>query len=229
MRKATQAIATKAPINGCSSSPAADAQSINGRAKALRAGDLLLIEKNDRHEIRNTGPHAVAHVEFLYAAGVHEKRKSESSRQAERRLNFTRRQHFVACVLQPTRGAQYAKEMSWLNNSTERRSQFSPPTVSNRRNSSAESRAGKSRCERRGDRAESRRDPGSATYGEGQQGARRSHARRRERERLRRHRVAGRRVQSRSIAHQRQGDRVRARFLRGARNRSARSATVRGR
>jgi mannose-6-phosphate isomerase-like protein (cupin superfamily) len=28
---------------------------INGRAKALRAGDLLLIEKNDRHEIRNTG------------------------------------------------------------------------------------------------------------------------------------------------------------------------------
>lgn len=28
---------------------------VNGRAKALRTGDLLLIEKNDRHEIRNTG------------------------------------------------------------------------------------------------------------------------------------------------------------------------------
>ena len=33
--------------NGCAT--------VNGRAKALRAGDLLLIEKNDRHEIRNTG------------------------------------------------------------------------------------------------------------------------------------------------------------------------------
>ena len=28
---------------------------INGRKKTLREGDLLLIEKNDRHEIRNTG------------------------------------------------------------------------------------------------------------------------------------------------------------------------------
>ena len=28
---------------------------VNGRSKTLRAGDLLLIEKNDRHEISNTG------------------------------------------------------------------------------------------------------------------------------------------------------------------------------
>ena len=28
---------------------------VNGRSMRLKAGDLLLIEKNDRHEIRNTG------------------------------------------------------------------------------------------------------------------------------------------------------------------------------
>ena len=28
---------------------------VNGRGRALKVGDLLLIEKNDQHEIRNTG------------------------------------------------------------------------------------------------------------------------------------------------------------------------------
>ena len=51
----SQQSSRRARINGCSSSPAADAPPSTVAPKALRAGDLLLIEKNDRHEIRNTG------------------------------------------------------------------------------------------------------------------------------------------------------------------------------
>jgi hypothetical protein len=67
-RRATRATATTAPTSGSSSSREA-ASPINGKRYPLRPGSLFLIERGDRHEIRNTGRARLTTLNFYVPPG----------------------------------------------------------------------------------------------------------------------------------------------------------------
>ena len=52
---------------------------VNGKRLALKAGDLLVIEKNDRHEIRNTGRTLLRTLNF-YVPPAYDKDGEPNSR-----------------------------------------------------------------------------------------------------------------------------------------------------
>jgi oxalate decarboxylase/phosphoglucose isomerase-like protein (cupin superfamily) len=55
MPRATVTTGIAAPTSGSTSSPGTGTATINGRRHPMRAGTLLLIERRDKHEIKNTG------------------------------------------------------------------------------------------------------------------------------------------------------------------------------